>query len=121
MKEFYEDFERIQTVNMELSKAFQSSDAPDYNWVSRGSAEVQKRATRLKHNLMLPSSSKPEERREEINLDGIIEFSNKAKKSADLPSKRQFELNGRSETKTNTPLPARPAIWFNDSGLELDG
>ena len=132
MKEFYEDFERIQTINMELSKAFQSSDAPNYNWVSRESAEVKKHATRLKHNLMLPPSSKPEERREETNegsgkdqvrayvrtlnlltmgfvssplfqkdvkidyqdvgkarrnLDGIIEFSDKAKKSADLLSK----------------------------------
>ena len=132
LKEFYEDFERIQRINMELSKTFQSKDAPDYNLVSKGTAEVKKRATRLKHTLMLPPSSKPEESRAEVNegsgkdqirayvrtlnlltmsfvssplfqkdvkidyqdvgkarrdLDGIIEFSDKAQKSADLMSK----------------------------------
>lgn len=132
LKEFYEDFERIQRINMELSKTFQSNDEPDYNWISKGTAEVKKRATRIKHTLMLPPSSKPEERPNEVNdgsgkdqvrtyvrtlnlltmsfvsnslfkkdvkidyqdigkarrdLDGIIEFSDKAQKSADLLGK----------------------------------
>jgi hypothetical protein len=53
-----EDFERMQTVNNRMMVAVMRSDSPDYGLVSDATAEIRKRAARLRSNLPLPE---PEE------------------------------------------------------------
>ena len=52
-----EDFERIQIINSDLLQANDSSAGLDYARISEASAEIRKRAIRLKSNLF-PSASK---------------------------------------------------------------
>ncbi|HEX8151176.1 MAG TPA: hypothetical protein VF591_28595 [Pyrinomonadaceae bacterium] len=49
-----EDFERIQAVNNRMMAAVMRSDSPDYRLVSDSTAEIRKRAARLKSGLSLP-------------------------------------------------------------------
>ena len=49
-----EDFKRIQTVNNSMMAAVMGADSPDYGLVSEATAEIRKRAARLRSNLALP-------------------------------------------------------------------
>lgn len=59
LEQIAEDFERIQAVNNRMMAAVMRSDAPDYRLVSDSTAEIRKRAARLRSNLPLPE---PEEK-----------------------------------------------------------
>ena len=58
--EIKEDFERMQVVNSEVQLSG-SSATPNYELISKGVEEINKRATRLKGNLFPPPSKKPKE------------------------------------------------------------
>ena len=60
IKEVKEDFARIQDINAEMIRLFQSGGAPDYKHISQAMAEVRKRAERLRLNLVLPSGNADE-------------------------------------------------------------
>jgi hypothetical protein len=49
-----EDFTRLQIVNHELAKALTAGGALDFKMVAESTAEIRKRAGRLKENLILP-------------------------------------------------------------------
>ncbi len=57
-----EDFKRIQIVNNELMSAAYGSAALDFRNVSEATAEIKRRASRLKTNLVLPDIDKDEKR-----------------------------------------------------------
>lgn len=54
LEQIAEDFERIQAVNNRMMAAVMRAAAPDYRLVSDSTAEIRKRAARLKSNLPLP-------------------------------------------------------------------
>ncbi len=49
-----EDFRRIQVVDHEVMRAVSSGNALDYKYISEAAAEIRKRASRLKTNLVFP-------------------------------------------------------------------
>lgn len=53
-----EDFERIQSVDKDILSAVSTADAPDYQHISTGLADIRKRAIRLKNNMVLPPTAK---------------------------------------------------------------
>ena len=55
IKEVKEDFARIQDINAEMIRLYQSGSPPDYKRISQAMAEIKKRAERLRANLVLPS------------------------------------------------------------------
>lgn len=55
-----EDFERLQFANYHLSGAGASVSTLDYGQIKKNAAEVKKRASRLKTNLLLPEPDKDE-------------------------------------------------------------
>lgn len=55
-----EDFEQLQFANYHLSGAGASTPAPDYGQIKKNAAEVRKRASRLKTNLLLPEPDRDE-------------------------------------------------------------
>lgn len=59
LEQIAEDFERIQAVNNRMMAAVMRTESPDYRLVSDSTAEIRKRAARLKSNLPLPE---PEEK-----------------------------------------------------------
>jgi hypothetical protein len=59
LEQIAEDFERIQAVNNRMMAAVMRAGSPDYRLVSDSTAEMRKRAARLKSNLPLPE---PEEK-----------------------------------------------------------
>lgn len=128
MAEVNEDFDRLRAIDEEMQTTLSSKTALDYKHVADTSAEVKKRATRLKTNLTFPAGK--DERRQKIedpgadlklsvavlegliksfitnpifsdsggldaqlagkakrDLDNIIEFSDKVRKSAEKMSK----------------------------------
>jgi hypothetical protein len=60
LEQIAEDFERIQAVNNRMMAAVMRADSPDYRLVSDSTAEIRKRAARLKSNLPLPEPEGPE-------------------------------------------------------------
>ena len=56
IKEVKEDFSRIQEINADMVRLFQSAGAPDYKHISQAMVEMKRRAERLRTNLVLPSS-----------------------------------------------------------------
>lgn len=58
-----EDFERIQVVNNRMMAAVMPAPAPDYKLVAEATAEVRRRAERLRLNLALPKEEKAESAR----------------------------------------------------------
>jgi hypothetical protein len=64
-----EDFEQLQLVNYRLAGVIAAGPALDYEQIRKDSAEVRKRASRLKSNLLLPEPAKDEKQqksREEL-------------------------------------------------------
>ncbi|HEX8139217.1 MAG TPA: hypothetical protein VF544_16760 [Pyrinomonadaceae bacterium] len=69
-----EDFEQLQLVNYHLSEMVAASAALDYEQISKGAAEVKKRASRLKGSLLLlepEKDEKPQKSREETVTDEL--------------------------------------------------
>ena len=71
MNEINEDFGRLRAINDEIEKACSSAEGLNYKSISEASAEIRKRATRLKTNLSgLPKAEKDEKRQKEnVPLD----------------------------------------------------
>ncbi len=65
VRQMNEDFKRLQELNLDLSGACPASGSPNYKRLSDDSAEIKKRASRLRDNLMMPPAAK-EEKREKI-------------------------------------------------------
>ena len=63
MAEVNEDFSRLRELNEQLTKATASADALDYKYISESTAEIKKRSTRLKTNLVLPEPKQDETNR----------------------------------------------------------
>ncbi len=57
-----EDFQRIQIVNKQLAQTNAGTASLDYKNLSQMAAELNKRATRLKINLLLPQIKETEKR-----------------------------------------------------------
>jgi hypothetical protein len=55
-----EDYERIQTINNKMMSAATSGQPLDYKGISDVTAEIRKRALRLKTNIGLPKPEEPE-------------------------------------------------------------
>jgi hypothetical protein len=55
LKQFNEDFLRLQTADAEILKAFPAGKPPDYKRISENAGDVKKRAARIRDYLMLPS------------------------------------------------------------------
>jgi len=72
LAEVNEDFGRLRAINDEFKSANSSGAALDYKAISDASAEIRKRATRLKANLAgLPKPEKEEKRQKEsVPADG---------------------------------------------------
>ena len=60
LEQIAEDFERIQAVNNRMMAAVMRVESPDYRLVSDSTAEIRKRAARLKSNLPLPEPGEKE-------------------------------------------------------------
>jgi hypothetical protein len=58
LKNVQEDFSRIQSINADIMRAYASGAAPNFASLAQATAEINKRATRLRANLMLPEPSK---------------------------------------------------------------
>lgn len=55
-----DDFRRIQIVNKEVMQAVTSGNGLDYKYISEATAEIKKRAARLKLNMVFPEAEKDE-------------------------------------------------------------
>jgi hypothetical protein len=60
LEQIAEDFERIQVVHNRMMGAVMRTESPDYGLISAATAEVRKRAARLRSNLQLPEPDKKE-------------------------------------------------------------
>ena len=69
LKQMNEDFQRIQTLSLDLTNVFSSGNPPDYKKVSEEASDIRARASRLKANLMLPPSAKQEKKKKESDSD----------------------------------------------------
>lgn len=57
-----EDFRRIQIVNQEVIRSVSTGNGLDYKYISEASAEIKKRAARLRMNLIFPEGEKNDAR-----------------------------------------------------------
>jgi hypothetical protein len=82
--EIKEDFERMQKVNEEV-QVTGANAAPDYQLISKGVAEISKRATRLKGNLF-PSqpAKKPKENKQGNQQSELKQENNQANQQLEL-------------------------------------
>src|SRR5262245_53275305 len=69
LKQMNEDFQRIQTLSLDLTNAFTSGNPPDYKKVSEAASDIRLRVSRLKTSLALPPSGKDEKRKKEQDAD----------------------------------------------------
>jgi hypothetical protein len=75
-----EDFRHLQVVHNQMMRATFAAEparAPDYRHISKSTAEIGKRATRLKTNLQLPKPDREEQRQrvEDISSDAKLKAS----------------------------------------------
>ena len=56
IKQVNDDFAQIQGINAEIMRAYIAGTPPDYKHISEAMAEIRKRASRLRTNLLLPAS-----------------------------------------------------------------
>jgi hypothetical protein len=61
LSQIREDFRRIQLINAERIRPALTTNTLDYKNISKSSAEIERRAVRLKSNLALPDSSEQAE------------------------------------------------------------
>jgi hypothetical protein len=77
VKQVKEDFGRIQEINAEVMKAYTSGAPPDYKYLAEAMADINKRAGRLKTNLLLPEPESTEAFQEQngsplVQLNSLI-------------------------------------------------
>jgi len=65
LKQMNEDFQRIQTLSLDLTNLLSPGNQPDYKKVSEDASDIRTRASRLKANLVLPPSAKQEKPKKE--------------------------------------------------------
>lgn len=63
-KQLSEDFRQIQVINNQMMRAAWAGPELDYKFISNATAEIKKRANRLKDNLRLPDSKNDKDDRE---------------------------------------------------------
>lgn len=68
LAEVNEDFARLREIDQDIKSMLASNSALDYKHVAESSAEVKKRATRLKTNLALPAAK--DDKRQKIQSPG---------------------------------------------------
>jgi hypothetical protein len=56
IKQVNDDFAQIQGINAEIMRDYVAGSPPDYKHISEAMAEIRKRASRLRTNLLLPAS-----------------------------------------------------------------
>lgn len=69
LAEVNEDFDRLRAIDEEMKTSLKSQNALDYKHIAESSAEVKKRATRLKTNLALPAPK--DMKREKMQDPGV--------------------------------------------------
>ncbi|MBA3765859.1 MAG: hypothetical protein H0W99_02505 [Acidobacteria bacterium] len=69
MAEVNEDFGRLRAISEEMKLVIKAAPAPDYRHVADSSAEIKKRATRLKANIVFPPPPKDEKRQKNPDPD----------------------------------------------------
>src|SRR5215210_290362 len=60
LAEVNEDFGRLRAIDDDFKLAIKAADAPDYKRIEDSSAELKKRATRLKADLVFPAPARDE-------------------------------------------------------------
>ena len=113
-----EDFERIQIINGDVLQANAASANLDYGHISESSAEIQRRATRLKSNLFPPKSKKQpkktESGAEDQDLKSLLTLLDKSLSS--------FTQNPMFQnTKVVTPQDSTDAEKELDSVIQISG
>ena len=58
LAELQEDFTRLQIINIELVKSINTPRGLDYKFIAKSAAEINKRADRLRNNLVLPEADR---------------------------------------------------------------
>jgi hypothetical protein len=101
-----QDFGRIQEINSQIMRGFTGGGAPDYKYISASMAEINKRAHRLRTNLLLPESASDEKRQDRqrsplLDLNDLIIgfvtnpiFKDPNRMDADLATKAKRDLTG---------------------------
>jgi hypothetical protein len=111
LAEVNEDFDRLRAIDEELKTTLASKNALDYQHIAESSADVKKRALRLKTNLTLPAPK--DQKREKLQdpgadlkpsltiLEGLINsfitnpiFSDSGGLDAKLAGKAKLDLDG---------------------------
>lgn len=67
LKNVKEDFERIQSINADVMRAYASGGAPNFAYLAEATAEINKHATRLRTNLLLPEPNKEDSGQKNVN------------------------------------------------------
>ncbi len=71
LREINEDFARLQVVNNEVKLKTSANAVLDFKYVSDAAAEIKKRSTRLRTNLVFPDSAKADKREETPPAEGL--------------------------------------------------
>ena len=71
LQEINEDFARLQVVNNEMKLKSSASIVLDFKYVSDAAAEIKKRSSRLKTNLVFPDSAKTDKREKTPPSEGL--------------------------------------------------
>ncbi|CAN5845550.1 hypothetical protein BH18ACI4_BH18ACI4_26850 [soil metagenome] len=71
LREINEDFARLQVVNNEVKLKTSANAVLDFKYVSNAAAEIKKRSTRLRTNLVFPESAKTEKREQTLLTEGL--------------------------------------------------
>lgn len=71
LQEINEDFARLQVVNNEMKLKAAADVVLDFKYVSDAAAEIKKRSTRLRTNLVFPESAKVDKREKTPATEGL--------------------------------------------------
>jgi hypothetical protein len=71
LQQINEDFARLQVVNNEIKLKGSASIVLDFKYVSDAAAEIKKRSSRLRTNLVFPESSKNDKREKASPTEGL--------------------------------------------------
>ncbi len=71
LKQINEDFARLQVVNNEIKLKASANVVLDFKHVSDAAAEIKKRSSRLRTNLVFPESAKAEKREKTPPTEGL--------------------------------------------------
>ena len=71
LQEINEDFARLQVVNNEVKLKAAANPVLDFKYVSDAAAEIKKRSSRLRTNLVFPESAKADKREKTSPTEGL--------------------------------------------------